>query len=561
MNAARASARRSRWSLLVLTACVLVGLLACSGTAAADLIDEERSALWEQWREEPLDLRVASVDEIELLPECDGRLALAVVSLRDAGELPGELEVLAQRLGTSVALAEAWRDLVVLGDGAPGPRWSRASDLRTATIVPPTGPVELRAQGRARLGALGVAHGRRGPGTPPGRSWATWTRGELTILGGHLRARTGDGLALADAGTRSRTGRALAPRSPRLEGRSGTTVAEAPVGAGLQWEGERQRAWIALLRAPEQPQRWAGAVAASRAGARVGLSLVAEPGRGRSSLWIARDGQRAGSWWLALGRTPGGWLSHAGTVWSGPTWRVGAAFTRAATPLGAGNDPLTGSLLDREHRASQIDAELRERTWSLELLARRVTRGRPDRIETKERGRVRWEWRPSVGRDARARWRLALESGLDEDLTEPLEETATSTSVQRVRIEREGRNDSPLTRAVVVWRRAGRVGARQEALAVRLDFGHRWPWSLAAALAAGQRSSPWSVVQPGFGSAPLWIEPDGAAVSAAVRVRRVRGCEGGVWTWWREGATRGSEFGAGFVLRLLAGDSGAIVAR
>lgn len=535
------------------------GLLLSFGSEAAraDLVDEERAAQWEQWREEPLDLGHATLEEIELLPASDARVAEALLTLRELDALPSDLETLGEQLGLGGDVAESWKDLVVIDDGDPSRGIVLRSDTRMGLLADPTGSAEIRGQFTARAGPLLLAHGARSQGGEPGRTWGAFEWGEFTLFAGHLRARTGDGLVLADVGVRSRTGPVRAPRLPRLQGRSGTVEAGAPTGVGVQWSRPATASWIAALRDPAGRESVVGAASAAYADLRLGLAWTADAERVRPSAWIARGQARGGAWWVAVGRARRGAVSHAGAHWSGATWSVGAAFTRAASPGEAGVDPLTGSSLDRTHRVWQIDAALRERTWTFEVLARRQTRGRPDALATRERSRVRWEWRPSVGPSEQARWRLALETGLDEDLTEPIGEGELGTSSQRLRVERERSG----ARTVVVWRRAGRVGARQEAIALRLGFDHRLVWSLAIAVAAGQRSSPWSVQQPGYGSTPLWVEPAGTAASLGARVGARGPFEAGAWFWWREGPQRGADHGFGLAVRLRTGGSGAIVAR
>lgn len=534
---------------------LIVLLSAPWAPARAELVDDERLARWEEWREEPLDLTAASEEEIADLPGSDARLSAAVVALREAEGLPSDVDRLIGRVGAPNWIAEAWRDLVRFGE--PDRPWQTRSDLRSVWWAEEGRGSGFRALATVQSGPLTASAGGRPGDGGIGRGWAEWVHGPARLVVGHLRPRTGDGLLLADGSVRTRTGALRGPRAPQLDGRSATTSFADRAGFGLSTTGERVRGWAACWQEASGSTSVAGAWALTGESIGFGAAAVREQERVRTSAWASRQQHRGPVWWVSWAAGRGGQLAHGGVRWAGPGWRIGAAATRATAPGEAGNDPIGGAALDRPHRSWQIDSVLHQREWSLEVLTRNIERGRPGVLRVTERSRLVWQWRPLASESRGPRFVAALEAGLDEEEPRAGSEANPPAASIRLRTER-----TTLAGTIgVSWRRAGRPGARQQAVALRWMAGDRFRRNAAVLFARGERSTPWSVSQPGWGTTPLWVAPGGVAAAAGLRTRLREELEFGAWLWWRDGSATGSEAGGGLTFRGRFGGAGANVAR
>ena len=536
------------WASSSLLLAVLIALPAMAG---ADLVDEERSALWESWRRDPLDLRTAGVEELALLPGGDARLARAIVTLRERGALRRVADL--RLLGAEgLDLSERWRDLVVVG--APPARASPAEvDLRVWRGVedgdtPSTRLVLDAARGRIRLGMALRGDDRRRP-----RLWASYHGEGWGLVVGGLRPRSGDGLSWLESSARSRTGAARPPRLPALDGRHGTGAESPPSGAGLVLERGVWRGWTAVRRAPGGGAIVHGAWARSVSGTDLGVSWWQDRRGWRPSLWWQDRSGEGRRIWAAVARGATGAITHAGLRWGGDDWRVGGAFTRALAPGEAGVDPVTAAPLDRSHRVWQVHGNRRGRGWSIEALLRERIRGRAGALRSTRRTRFAWSLRPS--RRATLRWRLQATLTADEDLR------ASAFEALALRVAVDLRFAGRSLR--IVGRRVLTEGGRQEALALRLRGGGAWRPTVAVALAAGSRASPWTVARPLAGVGPLWLDPGGMAATLTARRTWRERWEVGAWTWaraaGRDAATMRWEVAGGLSLR-FRWSSGANVA-
>lgn len=513
--------------------------------AVADLTDPERVEIWAAWREQPLELSDAPLEDLALLPGSDHATAEAIVALRDAGELRTWDDLLAVD-GLDSHRLEEWRDLVTLGrlrgvrvEG----RWD-GRDVRTAGRV---------REGRTTLGWVT----RSDPAVR--RGWMAVDAGRWSVVAGALRARFGGGLVEGDALARGRSGWARSPRPGRVRGRTDGSQPRAWSGVGLTFEvlggggivlsghdAEDRRTTVVAWSQPWGPDgTW-------------GTTLAWGDRPARASLWLRRSLSGAGSVWLDAGVAPDLRAGATAAGWSmrGRGWRVQTAVARSDRRQPAARDPLTGLPLDRPHTAWQTHGRVRVARVTFEASVIRRIRSAGSSRSAEQRVRLAARWTAPRTRTSDPRWSVRLGAGIDEDLEAPVSEPRARLVVER---------STESARLRLAWGRRGPVADAVEAWSAR----YRWRTSTSSArrieLGVGvnpaERSAAWAVVRPLAGPLPLWIPGRGHAAWVAGEFE-VLGTRLSAWTWTRgPGVDAGTGWGlalrrrAGSMVRRLQRDS------
>ncbi len=525
--------RSSRVSIfLILFLCI--GPLQSRWVARASQSDEIIDQL-EEWLVQPLDLQLATEEELALLPWLDAGLAGAIVGLREHGGL------------------SALKDL----EGIPGMDQSRIAALTPfVTLDPRVHETQLRYEDRSAWNPnAGARHRSRllaqrdeltilAQGEP-GRSvvsasTASWSASWGRVIVGDFRPKLPWPLLLDNPSLRSRTAAPSLNGTARLRPRL-SSFGESWHGGGLELE---LKGWHLLLaQSAREGSRGAPFLAllehhfAGSSGTSLGLALRDRAQAGLSLALHQEDLRARLEWVHPLGTSPSlsDRISAAMEVQDGPA-RWGIAMTQAGPGDTGGQDPITGQPTDREHRVIQTSGRLSGGAWTFAALARLRRRGKTGQARLDER----WQLRAS---GPLAATRLAVSLQVDEEREEPTaftlkvdwQERAHGGALRRgLRFRHQRRNDTVAT-----------------LLALSLERGREWLWRGIMALARGDRSSPWAVGVSAAGLASTWLQPGGSGLLCAL-ARRDGSCRAGVWLRLVRDPCELFEFsgGLGFSLRL-----------
>ncbi len=502
-----------RW---VLCLAMAVGWVSWSHSVVAQ--DDELQGLLERWLDDPLNL--ATVDAVTLaqLPWLEPSEAEAIVALRewhpivgpsDLRQIPGldadRIRAVSAFVRFMSAPGEAPRARFELGSriGPAGPMHRQANLVVSAT----------RWRGAARWDSRGWARG-----------WLRWSgRGEWWV--GDVEPVLGWGLLFSASTARSSTRGVRAPRTFRLRGT--TRSGRFRPAVGIQAE-HRRWSWLAFhspgrSREGDAPQ----SLLALQSGRGLGAALRRVGGQHEWALWWYqnRDHAEARLEWAGSGlarRAAAALVKGLGRV------RLGAGWSFANGYATDGLDPITGASLDREHRALQLDATWKARSWSSRALLRRVWRGR---VELGVADRVEWRVRARESSQVwEANLRVEPAPGLPPLPTVSLQwERRSGPTWWRLRTRRQ-------------WSANGQ--ATLSSLSVGVERRLRFTAALAGA--GGVQSSPWWTGLAGAGVVGQWMVPGRMGLGLGVEST---GGWWGAWTTASAGPGDPPRFELGFRIR------------
>ncbi len=516
--------------------CLLI-LLFFANVARAD---EETVEPWEAWLRAPLLLNEAEVEDLARLPWIDRGLAEAIVGLRRAGGLQ-RLDDLRRIPGLDPERIAAIAPFVRLETPVPPARfrWESVGSLRDAELA------ALRSRFEVQKGAWWLGMQGHDQGAERTRVAASWSGRRVQVIAGRIVLRRAWSLLVADPALRSRTAPPPLGRGSRLAARL-SAVLPAWWGGGLDWRPGPWRLLLAIGR-PDELVPWRVQVEVERSlpgklSPRLGLAWR---GSGTLGLWLAFTGETvrgrvelvrpglAPSPSFPLDRSLRG---SAALEWRHASSRFGLAFTQSQAGEG-GQDPLTGQLLDREHRSWQGHGSLRRGGWSLSALARELRRGRVGAMVIQRRWQVE-----ASGPWSRSRLRLRFR----------LDEREGLTSRWSIAIDwRESVPDGTWGRGLSL-RRALSAQSESLLLVLHLERGVRWFLRGSVGLARGDASSLWAVGLPTVGLSSAWLAPQewGALLAWGHRVPGVNAC---LWARYKTASEPARAWAGGVGLRMVWG--------
>jgi hypothetical protein len=523
--------------LLLLVLLAFPGWPWTEATARATESDEVIDQL-EVWLDEPLDLATATEEELVLLPWLDSGLAGAIVGLRDHGGLtslrdlehiPGMDRSRIDALSPFVSLHGRVHESQLSFEGRSS--WKQDASGRHRS--------RLHAQ-RDELSFLAQAESGQ---SAPSSAAASWNPNWGRVIVGDFRPQLPWPLLLENPFLRSRTaGPSLRRRSrlrPRLSSSGGSWH-----GGGIEVELEN---WHLLMaRGTEEVSRDGPFLvllehhfADARGTTNVGLALR-DGNQAGLCFSLHREGLRARLEWVhpfLSGSLASDRLCAAMEIRDGPA-RWGLAVTQAGGGIAAGQDPITGQSIDREHRVIQTSGRLSGGSWTFAALARHRRRGRTGEMRVDERWQLEASG-PAAGS------RLAFGLQVDEVRAEPSAFTFKLNWQERV-------DDGALRRGLR-FRHQRKDEAVATLVALSLERGRRWLWRGVLALARGDRSSPWAVGVATAGLASTWLAPAESGLLCAL-ARKGGRSRVGLWLRLVRDAREDLEFsgGLGFSWRMAA---------
>jgi hypothetical protein len=520
-----------RGGVLLLALLAFSGWLRTEACARAAESDEVIDQL-EVWLDEPLDLATATEEELVLLPWLDPGLAGAIVGLRDHGGLtrlkdleriPGMDRSRIDALSPFISLHDTVHESQLRFEGRSS--WKQDASGRHRS--------RLRAQ-RDELSFLAQAESGRSTPSSAAGSWnPNWGR----VVVGDFRPQLPWPLLLENPSLRSRTAGPSLRGKPRLRPRLSSS--------GGSWQGggielELANWHLLVARGTEEVSRDGPFLALlehhfadSRGTTSVGLALR---DRHQAGLCFSlhREGLRARLDWVhpfLSGSLASDRLCAAMEIRNGPA-RWGLAVTQAGGGIAAGQDPITGQLIDREHRVIQTSGRLRGGSWTFAALARHRRRGKTGEIRVDER------WRMEASGPA-AGSRLAFGLQVDEVRAEP--------SAFTFKLNWQERGDDGTLRRGLRFRHQRKDASVATLMALSLERGRRWLWRAVLGLARGDRASPWAVGVATAGLASTWLAPGESGLLCAL-ARRGGDRRVGLWLRLVRNAREDLEFSGGLGL-------------
>lgn len=514
------------------------GWLSTREVARAAESDEVMDQL-EVWLDEPLDLSTATEEELVLLPWLDSGLAGAIVGLREHGGLTS-LRDLESIPGMDQSRIAALSPFVSLRETVHEFRF----DLEGRSSWKQDASGKHRSRVRAQRDQLDFFARAETGQSAPSRAAASWNPRWGRAIVGDFRPQLPWPLLLENPSLRSRTAAPSLRGSSRLSPRL-SSLGGAWHGGGIEFELENWHLLVA--RGTDEVSREGSFLAlfehrfADSRGTSVGLALRDRHLAGLC-FSLHRESLRARLEWvhpLLAGSRASDRLCAAMEIRHGPA-RWGIAVTQAGSGIAAGQDPITGQSLDREHRVIQTSGRLREGFWTFAALARHRRRGKTGEV----RGDERWQLQAS---GPVAASRLALGLQVDEVPAEPSAFTFKLNWQERVK-------DGALRRGLRL-RHQRKDESVATLVALSLERGRRWLWRGVLALARGDRSSPWAVGVATAGLASTWLAPAESGLLCAL-ARRDGRCRAGLWLRLVRDARENLEFsgGLGFSWRMVSRD-------